>query len=115
MITLMVAGAISMFLSLLATPLFARLFRYIGWGQYIRDDGPKEHHVKKGTPTMGGIVIIFSTVVGYFVACWITGNSVELSPLLVLFMMLGLGLVGFIDDFIKKGFKYVSILPGGFQ
>ncbi|MSW97170.1 MAG: phospho-N-acetylmuramoyl-pentapeptide-transferase, partial [Actinobacteria bacterium] len=55
MLTLIVAGTISMFLSLFFTPLFARLFRAIGWGQYIRDDGPQEHHVKKGTPTMGGI------------------------------------------------------------
>ena len=115
MLTLMVAGAISMFLSLVATPLFARLFRLIGWGQYIRDDGPKEHHVKKGTPTMGGIVIIFSTVVGYFVACWITGNSVELSPLLVLFMMVGLGIVGFIDDFIKTHRKNTLGLNGYFK
>lgn len=115
MITLLVAGAISMFLSLLATPLFARLFRFIGWGQYIRDDGPKEHHVKKGTPTMGGIVIIFSVVVGYFLACWITGSSVELSPLLVLFMMVGLGVVGFIDDFIKTHRKNTLGLNGYFK
>lgn len=101
MLTLLVAGAISMALSLLATPLFARLFRAIGWGQYIRDDGPKEHHTKKGTPTMGGIVIIFSVVVGYFLASVITGNSIELSPLLVMFMMVGLGAVGFVDDYIK--------------
>jgi phospho-N-acetylmuramoyl-pentapeptide-transferase len=114
-ITLLVAGAISMFLSLLATPLFARLFRFIGWGQYIRDDGPKEHHVKKGTPTMGGIVIIFSVVVGYFLACWITGSSVELSPLLVLFMMVGLGVVGFIDDFIKTHRKNTLGLNGYFK
>ena len=112
MLTLLVAGAISMFLSLLATPLFARLFRLIGWGQYIRDDGPKEHHVKKGTPTMGGIVIIFSTVVGYFASSFITGSSIELSPLLVLFMMVGLGIVGFIDDFIKTHRKNTTGLNG---
>ena len=101
-----------MLLSLFATPLFARLFRFIGWGQYIRDDGPKEHHSKKGTPTMGGIVIIFSTVVGYFVASLITGNSIELSPLLVLFLMVGLGIVGFIDDFIKTHRKNTTGLNG---
>ena len=101
-----------MLVSLFATPLFARLFRFIGWGQYIRDVGPKEHHSKKGTPTMGGIVIIFSTVVGYFVASLITGNSIELSPLLVLFLMVGLGIVGFIDDFIKTHRKNTTGLNG---
>jgi phospho-N-acetylmuramoyl-pentapeptide-transferase len=114
-LTLLIAGAIAMFLSLFATPLFARLFRFIGWGQYIRDDGPKEHHVKKGTPTMGGIVIIFSAVVGYFVACWVTGYTVELSPMLVLFMMVGLGLVGFVDDFIKTHRKNTLGLNGYFK
>jgi phospho-N-acetylmuramoyl-pentapeptide-transferase len=64
---------------------------------------------------MGGIVIIFSVVVGYFVACWITGSSVELSPLLVLFMMVGLGVVGFIDDFIKTHRKNTLGLNGYFK
>ena len=101
MLTLLVAGAIAMVLSLFVTPVFARFFRAVGWGQFIRDDGPQEHHVKKGTPTMGGIVIIFSTVVGYFVACFLTGSSIELPPLLVIFLMVGLGAVGFVDDFMK--------------
>jgi phospho-N-acetylmuramoyl-pentapeptide-transferase len=64
---------------------------------------------------MGGIVIIFSVVVGYFLACWITGSSVELSPLLVLFMMVGLGVVGFIDDFIKTHRKNTLGLNGYFK
>jgi len=64
---------------------------------------------------MGGIVIIFSTAVGYFVACWITGSSVELSPLLVLFMMAGLGVIGFIDDFIKTHRKNTLGLHGYFK
>jgi phospho-N-acetylmuramoyl-pentapeptide-transferase len=54
-------------------------------------------------------------VVGYFLACWITGSSVELSPLLVLFMMVGLGVVGFIDDFIKTHRKNTLGLNGYFK
>lgn len=101
MSTLLLAGAISMFFSLFLTPVFIRLFRKVGWGQFIRDDGPQEHHSKKGTPTMGGIVVILGVVISYFAAVLLTGSTIELSPLLLLFLMVGLGLVGFIDDFIK--------------
>lgn len=98
---LLLAGAISLAFTLFLTPLFIRLFRRLGWGQFIRDDGPKSHHAKRGTATMGGIILILGTLIGYFGAMWITGEPIPASPLLVLFMMVGLGLVGFIDDFLK--------------
>ncbi|MEA9983910.1 MULTISPECIES: phospho-N-acetylmuramoyl-pentapeptide-transferase [Subtercola] len=101
MITLIGAGGLSMIFSLLMTPVFIRLFKKLAWGQYINIDGPSSHQVKRGTPTMGGIVIILATLFGYFVALLVTGNPPSVSVLLVLFLMVGLGLVGFIDDFIK--------------
>ena len=58
MIALLVAGAVSLVFTLLLTPLFIRLFHRLGWGQFIRDDGPQSHHTKRGTATMGGIVLI---------------------------------------------------------
>ncbi|MEY3586773.1 MAG: hypothetical protein RJB32_69 [Actinomycetota bacterium] len=98
---LLAAGAIAMFISLFATPGFIWLFKNLQWGQFIRDDGPKAHHTKRGTPTMGGIVILTAATVGYFVSKLINGENPSMSALLVIFMMLGLGLVGFIDDYIK--------------
>ena len=98
---LLMAGAFSLVFTLSLTPLFIRLFHKLGWGQFIRDDGPQSHHAKRGTATMGGIILIVGTVVSYFSAMWITGTHIPISPLLVLFMMVGLGLVGFIDDFLK--------------
>ena len=95
------AGAFSLVFTLSLTPLFIRLFKKLGWGQFIRDDGPQSHHAKRGTATMGGIIIILGAVVSYFSAMWITGSPVTASPLLVLFMMVGLGMVGFVDDFLK--------------
>ena len=56
---LLLAGGVSMAFSLFLTPAFIWLFRKWGWGQFIRDDGPESHHVKRGTPTMGGVVIIW--------------------------------------------------------
>ena len=98
---LLAAGGISLFITLLATPAFIALFRSLNWGQFIRDDGPEAHHTKRGTPTMGGIVILFAAVAGYFTAKLINGETPSASALLVLFMMVGLGLIGFIDDYLK--------------
>jgi phospho-N-acetylmuramoyl-pentapeptide-transferase len=81
--------------------VFIRLFKRLQWGQFIRDDGPKSHHAKRGTATMGGIIIILGTLFGYFVALLLTGDPTSMSALLVLFLMVGLGLVGFVDDFLK--------------
>ena len=98
---LLTSGALSMAFTLFLTPLFIRLFRRLQWGQFIRDDGPKSHHAKRGTATMGGIIIILATLFGYFVALAVTGDPASVSALLVLFMMVGLGIVGFVDDFLK--------------
>ena len=101
MITLLVAGAISLAFTLFLTPLFIRLFTRLGWGQFIRDDGPESHHVKRGTPTMGGLIFIIGSIFGYFLAHLVLGETITLSGVLVIFLMVGLGAVGFIDDFIK--------------
>jgi len=54
-----------MVFTLVLTPLFIRLFNLLGWGQFIRDDGPQTHHTKRGTPTMGGIVFLVGGFLGY--------------------------------------------------
>ncbi|MCU1438035.1 MAG: phospho-N-acetylmuramoyl-pentapeptide-transferase [Naasia sp.] len=98
---LLTAGVVSLVFSLFLTPLFIRLFRRLEWGQFIRDDGPVSHHAKRGTPTMGGLIVIAATLIGYFVGMLTAEQPITASALLVLFMMVGLGVVGFIDDFLK--------------
>jgi len=98
---LLIAGALSLAFTLFLTPLFIRLFKKLGWGQFIRDDGPKSHHAKRGTATMGGIIVILGVLISFFTAKMMVGEPITASPLLVLFMMVGLGLVGFVDDFLK--------------
>ncbi|MEV7181583.1 phospho-N-acetylmuramoyl-pentapeptide-transferase [Kitasatospora sp. NPDC093679] len=95
------SGGIGLILSLLGTPALIKLLARHGYGQYIRDDGPKAHHSKRGTPTMGGIAFILATLIAYFATKAITGESPTASGLLVLFLTVGLGLVGFLDDYIK--------------
>ena len=94
-------GGLSLLISLLGTRYAIRFFTRQGFGQPIRDDGPTTHHVKRGTPTMGGAVVVLATVVGYFAAKLITGQAPTASALLLIFLLVGLGVVGFLDDFLK--------------
>jgi phospho-N-acetylmuramoyl-pentapeptide-transferase len=99
--TILVAAGISMVLALFGTPLAIRVLRKRGYGQLIREEGPAAHLTKRGTPTMGGAVIVVATLVGYLVGHGVTSDPMSSSGVLVLGLMAGLGLVGFIDDFIK--------------
>jgi len=95
------AAALSLVFALLGTPMFVRFLVRRGYGQFIRDDGPTSHHTKRGTPTMGGAVILGSVVAAYFLSHLLTVTLPTVSGLLVLFLMSGLGIVGFLDDFLK--------------
>ncbi|WP_410540410.1 phospho-N-acetylmuramoyl-pentapeptide-transferase [Streptomyces sp. KL2] len=95
------SGVIGLFLTLIGTPLLIKLLARKGYGQYIRDDGPRDHHSKRGTPTMGGIAFILATLIAYGLTKVITGEPPSFSGVLVLFLMAGMGLVGFLDDYIK--------------
>ncbi|MGC5075538.1 phospho-N-acetylmuramoyl-pentapeptide-transferase [Agrococcus sp. DT81.2] len=101
MLVLLASAGIALLVSLLATPLFIRGFARIGWGQFIRDDGPQSHHVKRGTPTMGGLIFIVATLVGYFGGKLLGQDLPTLPVLLVLLLIVGMGAVGFLDDFLK--------------
>jgi phospho-N-acetylmuramoyl-pentapeptide-transferase len=98
---ILLAGGLSLVFTLVGTRYAIRVFSRLGYGQLIRDDGPTTHHTKRGTPTMGGVVIVLSTVVSYFLARLITGRAPSASALLLLFLMIGLGTVGALDDYIK--------------
>jgi phospho-N-acetylmuramoyl-pentapeptide-transferase len=99
--TIIVAAGVALVLSLFGTPLAIQLLRRRGYGQLIREEGPAAHLTKRGTPTMGGAVIVIATLIGYFCGHVVTADPVSASGLLVLGLMTGLGGVGFIDDFIK--------------
>ena len=64
MISVLVAAAVGLAVTLLGTPVAIKAFTLWGWGQRIREDGPHTHLEKMGTPTMGGIVMLVALVVG---------------------------------------------------
>ncbi|MFE1645346.1 phospho-N-acetylmuramoyl-pentapeptide-transferase [Microbacterium sp. P01] len=102
--SLLTAAAISMAFTLFLTPLFLRLFRAWGWGQVIRTPeniNNPSHGAKRGTPTMGGTIFIAGTIIGYLVGSFTGNNPPTISGWLVIWMMVGFGAVGFIDDYMK--------------
>ncbi len=98
--TIVFAGSMALLGTLLGTRLAIRMLVRKGYGQLIRDDGPTTHHVKRGTPTMGGLVIIASVLAAYFGSHLLTWTVPSASAMLVLFLFTGLGVVGFLDDYI---------------
>lgn len=97
----LVAAVVSLAVSLLCTPLFIKWLIKREYGQFIRDDGPTSHHTKRGTPTMGGAVIVAATIIAYAMAHLVFWTAPSWSGVLILFLMAGLGLVGFLDDWVK--------------
>lgn len=97
----LIGSAVALIFALLGTPLVIRLLARYGYGQLIREDGPEAHMTKRGTPTMGGTVILLAALLGYVIAHAATFTPPTASGVLVLFLMTGLGIVGFLDDFIK--------------
>ena len=102
--SLLTAATISLAFTLFLTPLFIRLFEKLGWGQVIRtpeNAHNPNHQAKRGTPTMGGVIFIIGSIVGYLVGTLTGGAPPSISGILVIWMMVGLGAVGFIDDYMK--------------
>lgn len=105
MTQILIAGTVAFLVSIFVTPVLIRVFSDQGLGQEIREDGPRSHLRKRGTPTMGGIAILAGIFLGYVVA-GIYGKvshngGFSASGLIVVALTLALGGVGFADDFIK--------------
>ena len=98
---ILISGAVALFFALFGTPVIIKLLAKRGYGQIIRDDGPSSHHTKRGTPTMGGLIIIFAAIAGYLFSHGITQTAMTASALLVIALVVGLGFVGFLDDWLK--------------
>ena len=97
---LILPAVIAFLISVVVSPVIIPFLTKLKFGQQIREEGPKWHEKKSGTPTMGGIIFLGSTVITSLV--FIKGNP-DVVP--VLFVTLGFGLIGFLDDYIKVVMK----------
>lgn len=115
MTQILIASAIALLFSLFGTRVLIKILARKGYGQIIRDDGPSSHHVKRGTPTMGGIIFISAAIFGYAMAHIISGNSFTVSAVLIICLVLSLGAVGFIDDWLKVSHQNSRGLKGRYK
>ncbi|KKE78061.1 phospho-N-acetylmuramoyl-pentapeptide-transferase [Oceanobacillus caeni] len=98
--------AIAFLITVLLSPIFIPLLRRLKFGQSIREEGPKSHMVKTGTPTMGGVMIVLGIVITSIIMVYkVLGNHVGYEFWLLIFVLLGYGVLGFLDDFIKVAMK----------
>jgi phospho-N-acetylmuramoyl-pentapeptide-transferase len=91
------ATVTALLLTLILGPVFISKLRALRYGQYVRNDGPASHLKKEGTPTAGGLLILFSIIVSTGLWADITNVYVWI----VLFSLAGMGVIGFIDDWKK--------------
>jgi phospho-N-acetylmuramoyl-pentapeptide-transferase len=100
-ISLMTSGGVALWVAGLSTPFLIRWLVKHNIGQQIREDGPQVHIAKAGTPTMGGVCIVAAVIVGYAMAHAVPGVTWSRSGVLVLLAVVGAGLIGLADDWIK--------------
>ncbi|PKR78537.1 phospho-N-acetylmuramoyl-pentapeptide-transferase [Halalkalibacillus sediminis] len=101
-ITILLTIGISFLVTVLLAPVLIPFLKRLKFGQSIREEGPESHQAKSGTPTMGGVIIIFSIVIGTLIMLGKDGFANFTSEtFILLFVLVGYGLIGFLDDFIK--------------
>jgi len=92
----LIAGVVALLISILLGPKFIEFLRRNEFGQHIREEGPEHHFTKQGTPTMGGLLILLAASIAF-----LAFSEYKVPALTVLFVTLGCGAIGFLDDFIK--------------
>ncbi|AKS37953.1 phospho-N-acetylmuramoyl-pentapeptide-transferase [Anoxybacillus gonensis] len=102
-VILFTAG-LAFIITVVLSPIFIPFLRRLKFGQSIREEGPKSHQKKSGTPTMGGLMILLSLSITTFVMSDLFFERTAQTYLL-LFVTIGYGLLGFVDDFIKVVMK----------
>jgi phospho-N-acetylmuramoyl-pentapeptide-transferase len=107
MVPVLIAGLLALVAAVVIGPKFIDTLRARNLGQQIREEGPKTHVVKQGTPTMGGLLIVGSAVIPFLALSKYTWEA-----LTVLFVTLGCALIGFTDDYLKLRRRHSLGLPG---
>jgi len=96
MTRVLIAALVALIVSIVVGPKFIDFLRRNEFGQQIREEGPQHHLGKRGTPTMGGLMILFAATIAFLPV-----SHFRLQSLTVLFATLACGAIGFLDDFTK--------------
>lgn len=87
---------LSFIISIILSPILIPMLRRLKFGQNIRQEGPKSHLAKAGTPTMGGVIFILTAIISYFLI-----SSPSKDAVVALAALVAFGGIGFLDDFLK--------------
>ncbi|WP_172369771.1 phospho-N-acetylmuramoyl-pentapeptide-transferase [Sporosarcina jiandibaonis] len=98
--TTLTAMAVAFIMSILSGFLIIPALRRMKFGQSIREEGPKAHQKKAGTPTMGGLIFLTSIILSTLILSYIYDDVLTTQTIVLLLILVGFGLIGFIDDFI---------------
>ena len=98
--TTLTAMAVAFIMSILSGFLIIPALRRMKFGQSIREEGPKAHQKKAGTPTMGGLIFLTSIILSTFILSYIYDDVLTTQTIVLLLILIGFGLIGFLDDFI---------------
>ncbi|HEY3184720.1 MAG TPA: phospho-N-acetylmuramoyl-pentapeptide-transferase [Gaiellaceae bacterium] len=96
MARVLVAALVAMIISILAGPKFIEFLRRNEFGQHIREEGPEHHSTKQGTPTLGGLLIVFAATFAF-----LPTSAYTLPALTIFGTAVACGAIGFVDDYIK--------------
>ena len=114
MLSLMESGGVGFLCSLLLTPIWIRFLSKRSLGQHIQEDGPSTHHHKAGTPTMGGVIIVFAGVLGYLMGHVGTAIDFTRAGVLCVAVIVASGVLGFADDLIAiRNARNLGLSPRG--
>ncbi|WP_373895935.1 phospho-N-acetylmuramoyl-pentapeptide-transferase [Virgibacillus natechei] len=103
---LLMTIAIAFLITVLLSPIFIPFLRRLKFGQSIREEGPQSHLKKTGTPTMGGLIIVVGIIItSIIMVSKASANGIGYELWLLLLVLVGYGLLGFLDDFIKVAMK----------
>lgn len=89
---------IALLITFILVPILIPTLKRMKFGQSIREEGPQSHMKKTGTPTMGGLTFLISIIITSIIAIIFVDHSNPI--ILLLFVTIGFGLIGFIDDYI---------------
>ena len=92
----LIAGTAALLICIFLSPKFIAFLQQREFGQFIREEGPAKHHVKAGTPTMGGIIIVISISIPFLILSEYDWRAVG-----VFGAVIGCALLGFADDYVK--------------
>ena len=97
-----IGGTITaLLISIFLGPIIINFLKSMQFKQFVRDDGPKSHYKKTGTPTMGGLIILSSLIISTLLWADLGNRYIWV----VLFVTIGFSIIGFFDDYLKIKFK----------